>query len=75
MKDGRVVKGECLYYRGSIRNPMTRDEHLVKYVDCARRVLSPEDLVRLRDMIESLEELRDVRELMSILNQLPASKN
>src|SRR5438132_642203 len=49
MKDGRVLQGECRDFRGSIRNPMTRDEHYVKYRDCAKRVLSPEDIDRVRD--------------------------
>jgi 2-methylcitrate dehydratase PrpD len=75
LKDGRVVTGECLYYRGSIRNPMTRDEHLVKYVDCAKRVLSPGDVDHLRALIESLEELKDVRELMAFVNRPPVSKD
>src|SRR5262249_62086462 len=44
MNDGRVLKGECRDFRGSIRNPMTRDEHDVKYRDCAQRGLQHEDI-------------------------------
>ena len=71
MKDGRVLKGECRDFRGSIRNPMTRDEHYVKYVDCAKRVLPPEDIDRVRDMVENLESLADIRQLIALLAPSP----
>jgi aconitate decarboxylase len=67
LKDGRVLKGECRDFRGSIRNPMTRDEHDVKYRDCAKRVLPPEDIDRVRDMVENLERLADIRPLIALL--------
>ncbi len=71
MKDGRVLKGECRDFRGSIRNPMTRDEHDVKYLDCAKRVLPPEDIDRVRDMVENLERLADIRQLIALLAPSP----
>src|SRR5437870_8256515 len=67
MKDGRVLTGECRDFRGSIRNPMTRDEHYMKYHDCAKRVLPPEDIDRVRDMVENLERLADIRQLIALL--------
>ena len=67
MKDGRVLQGECRDFRGSIRNPMTRDEHDVKYRDCAKRVLPPADIDRVRDMVEHLERLTDIRQLIALL--------
>lgn len=72
LKDGRVLKGECRNFRGSIGNPMTREEHDVKYVDCVKRVLSPQNVDRVRDMVQNLEALQDVRELMAILISRPA---
>jgi len=71
MKDGRVLKGECRDFRGSILNPMTRDEHHVKYLDCAKRVLQPQDIDRVRDMVENLERLADIRQLIAILAPAP----
>src|SRR4029450_6012266 len=71
MRDGRVLKGECRDFRGSIRNPMTRDEHYVKYLDCAKRVLPPEDIDRVRDMVENLESLADIRQLIALLARSP----
>jgi len=46
---------------------MTRDEHYVKYLDCAKRVLPPEDIDRVRDMVENLERLADIRQLIALL--------
>ena len=66
-----MLQGECRDFRGSIRNPMTRDEHAVKYVDCAKRVLPPEDIDRVRDMVEHLERLADIRQLIALLDPAP----
>jgi len=71
LKDGRVLKGECRDFRGSIHNPMPRDEHYVKYFDCAKRVLPPEDIARVRDMVEHLERLADIRPLIGRLAPAP----
>jgi len=71
MKDGRVLQGECRDFRGSIHNPMSRGEHDVKYVDCAKRVLLPEDIDRVRDMVENLECLADIRQLIALLAPSP----
>jgi hypothetical protein len=46
---------------------MTRDEHYVKYLDCAKRVLPPEDIERVHDMVETLERLADIRQLIAPL--------
>jgi hypothetical protein len=50
---------------------MTRDEHYVKYRDCAKRVLPPEDIDRVRDMVEHLERLADIRQLIALLAPSP----
>jgi hypothetical protein len=46
---------------------MTRDEHHVKYLDCAKRVLPPQDIDRVYDMVENLESLADIRQLIALL--------
>src|SRR5690606_6488117 len=74
MKDGRVFSERCTSFRGSIANPMTREERLVKYEDCAKRVLNRDDRDRLLDMAERLEQLEDVRELTALLIQTPCSE-
>jgi hypothetical protein len=65
------LKGECRDFRGSIRNPMTRGEHDVKYRVCAKRVLPPEDIDRVRGMVEHLERLADIRPLIALLAPSP----
>ncbi|MFH1602943.1 MAG: MmgE/PrpD family protein [Pseudomonadota bacterium] len=67
MRDGRVLTEDCRHYRGSIANPMDREERMVKVRDCARRSLEPADVERAIEMVESLETLPDVRPLMRIL--------
>ncbi|MFH1484662.1 MAG: MmgE/PrpD family protein [Chloroflexota bacterium] len=53
--------------RGSPDLPLTRDELLAKYTDCARRVLSDRQIEKSAELILSLDELQDIRELMAIL--------
>jgi 2-methylcitrate dehydratase PrpD len=69
LTDGREVSARCRHYRGSIANPMTREERLVKFDDCVKRVLSDADATRLREMVESLEELDDANALIALLAQ------
>ena len=67
--DGRELHEQCRHYRGSIANPMSRDEHLDKVKACARRSLQPADIERVISMVEALETLPDLRQLMAILRQ------
>jgi hypothetical protein len=39
------------------------DDHF----DCAKRVLPPADIDRVRDMVENLERLTDIRQLIALL--------
>lgn len=67
LHDGRELTQHCRSYRGSIANPMTRDERLAKFRDCARRVIPESGVERLRERLESLDKLTDVRALMALL--------
>jgi 2-methylcitrate dehydratase PrpD len=67
LSDGREVSERCRDYRGSIARPMTRDERLAKYRECAGRVLATEQIEQLREQIESLEDVRDICALMQML--------
>jgi 2-methylcitrate dehydratase PrpD len=67
LSDGRVLSETCRHYRGSIANPMNREERLVKLRDCAKRSLDSADIERVIDMAEALESLSDVRALMRVL--------
>jgi len=67
LKDGRVIVERCDAYRGSSRNPINRDAHLVKVRDCMRRVLPEPKMERLIGMVENLDDLKDARELARAL--------
>ena len=67
LKDGNTVSAECAAFRGSAKNPMAREERLVKVRDCFNRALSEADTERVITLLENLEDLEDVGELMGIL--------
>jgi 2-methylcitrate dehydratase PrpD len=67
LKDGRVLVERCDAYRGSARNPITRDAHLVKVRDCMRRALSGPKMERLIGLVDGLDDLKDARVLVRAL--------
>lgn len=74
LTDGRVLSETCRHYRGSIANPMSREERLAKVVDCAKRTLDAADVDRVIGMAEALESLPDVRDLMTVLGHRSAKE-
>ncbi len=72
LKNGSTVSAECTAFRGSAANPMSRDERLVKVLDCFNRALSDADTQRTLEMLENLENVADVAELMAVLGQAAA---
>jgi 2-methylcitrate dehydratase PrpD len=72
LPDGRVLSETCRHYRGSIANPMDREERLAKLHDCAKRTLDAADIERVTGMAETLESLPDVRALMTVLGHRSA---
>jgi 2-methylcitrate dehydratase PrpD len=69
VRDGRQVQTRCRSYRGSIANPMTRDERVAKFRACAGRVQGADDVERTLSALEHLEDLADIRELTELLNR------
>jgi 2-methylcitrate dehydratase PrpD len=67
LHDGQELSEQCRHYRGSIANPMSRDEHLSKVRACAQHSLQPADIEGVIGLVESLETLPDLRQLMGIL--------
>ena len=67
LTDGRTVADECRNFRGSAANPMSREERVAKFKDCAHRVLSDKDTERLLGLLDHLEELPSIAPLMAIL--------
>ena len=67
LKDGRTLVERCDAYRGSARNPIDRDAHLVKVRDCMRRALTEPQMERLIGLIDGLENLDDARVIAKAL--------
>src|SRR5690606_20616330 len=68
LKDGRELVERVDAYRGSSRNPIGREQHLVKVRDCMRRALPEEKMERLIGLVDGLESLEDVRVLARALS-------
>jgi hypothetical protein len=54
-------------YRGGPDRPFTREELHDKFADCAQLVLSPGSIRQALSLIESVETLKDVRQLARAL--------
>ena len=67
LKDGRVVTERCDAFRGSSRNPIERDAHLVKVRDCMARTLPEEKMEKLIGLVDGLDDLADARVLVRAL--------
>ncbi|MFH1604304.1 MAG: MmgE/PrpD family protein [Pseudomonadota bacterium] len=67
MKDGRKFTKRVDKVRGSPGNPMTRDELVAKYRDCASRVLKGDRLERSIAALENLDKLATAKDLIDTL--------
>ena len=63
--DGRSYSARVDIPRGDPALPLTDDELLAKYRDCARSQLSPGDIERSVDSILGLERMAEIGELMA----------
>lgn len=67
LTDGREFSQKADAPKGSPQAPPTYDELVSKYKDCAQLVLSAADVERSLKLMESLEELKNLTELMEIV--------
>jgi 2-methylcitrate dehydratase PrpD len=68
LADGRkLAQPSDERYRGGPDRPFTRAELHEKFTDCASLVLSPERIRRALELIESVEQIKDVRELVKAM--------
>ena len=67
LRDGQVFGTRIEYFRGAPERPLTRDEVVDKYRECAGMVLDPGRVEQLRQAIENMEDLGDAAELASLL--------
>ena len=67
LKDGRTVQREAFTSRGQPDRPMSREELVAKFTDCARATLSQEHIGRALEVIYRVEELSVVSEMVGPL--------
>jgi len=72
LKDGRVLSRRVEEPKGDPKNPVSWDELLAKFRDCAGRALGPEAVGRLIGLVQNLRDLPDIRELSGLLAGSPA---
>ena len=70
LEDGRtLVQPSDERYRGGPERPFTRAELHDKFADCAGLLLSAARIRRALDLIESVDQLRSVRELVEAMTK------
>lgn len=68
LTDGRtLVQASDDRYRGGPDRPFTREELHERFTDCAQLTLPPDRIQRALEQIESIETLKDIRELTRTL--------
>jgi len=67
LKDGSQYSESAMVPRGHAESPLTRDELIGKYKDCAGRVLGDGDIERSASLLDGLEKLDNLSELMDIV--------
>ena len=65
--DGTKLAERVTAVRGTVRNPMTRDEVIAKARDLTEPVLGADRAQRLIEAVSAIEAMRDVREMGAML--------
>jgi 2-methylcitrate dehydratase PrpD len=69
--DGTVFSHEILNNKGKPENRLSRQELVEKFIACAKSAISQERIDRSLDMLQNIEELKDISDLMEILCDRP----
>ena len=69
MNDGTVYSDRVTDVRGTVDNPMTREEVIQKCRDLVEPVLGKDNCTSLIDKIIGIEKVKDIRELRSVLQK------
>jgi len=67
IKDGTSYEAQVDYAKGSLKNPMTDEEHKDKFHSLASSTLSEEKMAQVIAMVDKLEEVKDVSQLCRLL--------
>ncbi len=69
MNDGTVYSDHVTAVRGTVENPMTREEVVQKCRDLVEPVLGKANCTNLIDKVLGIENVKDIRELRSVLQK------
>jgi 2-methylcitrate dehydratase PrpD len=69
LRDGKIYSHQVPFAKGEPGNPMTEEEIVHKFRDCAATVLAPGDIGRTVELVLNLETLPDIAGLMQLLSQ------
>ena len=67
LKNGLTYSSTIDFPKGSPNNPMSKENLIEKFTDCARICLPANKIVLILNMIENIESLRNISELMELL--------
>lgn len=73
LKGGRIFSNRVKLVRGRPGNPLGYDEIVLKYRDCASRVLPPTSVDYLLEMVEQIEKLDKISMLADVMRVKPLS--
>ena len=68
LRDGKVYSHQVPFAKGEPRNPLTAEEMVKKFRDCAGFVASAVDMDRIVEMVLDLESCSDITGLMHLLS-------
>jgi 2-methylcitrate dehydratase PrpD len=69
LNDGKVLSERVNDVRGTVDNPMTREEVAQKCRDLVEPVLGKANCTTLIDKVFGIENVKDIRELRSVLQK------
>ncbi len=65
LRDGRRLTQRAEYFRGAPERPLTRDEVVNKFHECARMVLDEGRVEEVRQRVENLEDAPSLAALLT----------
>lgn len=68
LKSGKLLESTIDYPKGSIKNPMTKEDHWIKFQKLAKGKLTEKDMRKVKQMVEGLELIKDINHLMAVFN-------
>jgi 2-methylcitrate dehydratase PrpD len=67
-KDGKIHSATTYHAKGTVENPLSDEELMVKFRNLTEKTLSPEKAERVMEMVWKLDELKDVSQLIDYIH-------